>query len=95
MPSITTLVADLHALLSGGVEITPDDAAHLSTVLPEAVGLHMFDKPRQGGLRLSKIGSPDRKLWYEANTPHIPRERDEPEWRLRSTFGNRTDELLL
>ncbi len=95
MKSITTLVDDLHALLRGGVEITPEDEAHLAKSLPEAIGLHMFDAPRSGGLRLSKVGSPDRKLWYEANTPHIPRERDEPIWRLRSTFGNLTEELLV
>lgn len=95
MPSINTLVPDLHALLAGGVDMTDEDVAILRATLPEAVGLHMFDTPRQGGLRLSKIGSPDRKLWYEANRPHIPRERDEPIWRLRSTFGNLTEELLL
>lgn len=95
MPSITTLVDDLHALLAGGVEITATDKKLLGANLTEAVGLHMFDKPRLGGLRLSKIGAPDRKLWYDANHPHIPRERDEPIWRLRSTFGNLTEELLL
>lgn len=95
MPSISTLVTDLHTLLVGGVEVGDLEWGELGGFFAAATQLHMFDKPRQGGLRLSKIGSPDRKLWYDANTPHIPREKDEPVWRLRSTFGNLTEELLL
>ena len=95
MASITTLIDDLHALLAGGVEVGDLEWDELGGFFAAAAQLRMFDKPRQGGLRLSKVGAPDRQLWYEANTPHIPREKDEPIWRLRSTFGNLTEELLL
>ncbi len=95
--SITTLLPDLRSLLSEGAEVSAGEKDALGMRLSRVLRDRMSpqDRSQGGGLRLSKIGSPDRRLWYDANKKHKPREKDEPEWRMRAAFGDMTEELLL
>ena len=55
--------------------------------------LGVRDRDATSPLRLSRVGMPNRRLWYEAKNPADIEE--EEDWRLRAAFGGITEELLL
>jgi len=100
MKQIETLVEDIYNLFS----LEPIDMdekivdKHIDT-FGEMLKIHikefLYQQPRdRTGLRLSSIGKPDRKLWYDINTP-LKEETLTPATRIKFLYGYILEELLL
>ena len=100
MKQIETLVEDIYNLFS----LEPIDMdekivdKHID-IFGEMLKVHikefLYQQPRdRTGLRLSSIGKPDRKLWYDINTP-LKEETLTPATRIKFLYGYILEELLL
>ena len=100
MKTIETLVEDIYDLFN----LTPIDMdeaevdKHIDT-FGEMLKVHLksflYEVPRdRGNLRLSAIGKPDRKLWYDVNKKLTP-ETLPPSTRIKFLYGYILEELLL
>jgi hypothetical protein len=100
MKTIETLVEDIYDLF----DLTPIDMdeaevdKHIDT-FGEMLKVHLksflYEKPRdRGSLRLSAIGKPDRKLWYDVNKK-LTAETLPPSTRIKFLYGYILEELLL
>ena len=100
MKQVETLVEDIYNLFN----LTPIDMSeaevdkHIDT-FGEMLKVHLksflYEVPRdRGNLRLSAIGKPDRKLWYDVNKKLTP-EQLPPSTRIKFLYGYILEELLL
>lgn len=94
-PSIDTLVADIYSLFQTPGGHTVDDARveAMGQEIAEVVKARLKEctgAPRQKNLRLSKIGVPDRKLWYDLHVKNgeseIAEKDTEPEFLPPNTY---------
>ena len=96
MSNIYTLVEDIFTLLEKGKEgIDERNVREFFKALREDINTFLSpdDRDRSGKLRMSSIGRPDRKLWYEF---HDKKKRNLPgQIRLRFFFGNLVESFLL
>ena len=100
MKTIETLVEDIYDLFN----LTPIDMdeaevdKHIDTfgdMLKVHLKSFLYEEPRdRGNLRLSAIGKPDRKLWYDVNKKLTP-ETLPPSTRIKFLYGYILEELLL
>jgi hypothetical protein len=100
MKTIETLVEDIYGLFN----LTPIDMEEAEVdkhidAFGEMLKIHikdfLYEVPRdRGNLRLSAIGNPDRKLWYDVNKP-LEQEELPPATRIKFLYGYILEELLL
>ena len=100
MKTIETLVEDIYGLFN----LTPIDMEEAEVdkhidAFGEMLKIHikdfLYEVPRdRGNLRLSAIGKPDRKLWYDVNKP-LEQEELPPSTRIKFLYGYILEELLL
>lgn len=100
--NIETLIPDIHGLFNPEYKhsISPDNLDILLASIKDALvnALESEEKSRDDSLRLSKIGTPDRKLWYEFNVKSEENTSGlftEGEKYLRFLQGHLTEALLL
>lgn len=92
---IETLIVDIYELLKTGKEISNESAERFGHTLAKLVQEKMKPKPPEPGtLRLSSIGAPDRKLWYQYNQPEKA-ESIEPKVLLKFLTGDIFEATLL
>lgn len=90
--SIDTLVDDIYSLFNGH-ECDPDRAAAFGQAVADVVVRRLTETERKFSLRMSSIGKPDRKLWYEAHNQS--REELPPQARMKFLYGDILECLLL
>ena len=90
--SIDTLVDDIYSLFNGH-ECDPDRAAAFGQAVANVVVRRLTETERKFSLRISSIGKPDRKLWYEANNQS--REELPPQAKMKFLYGDILECLLL
>jgi hypothetical protein len=70
--TIDTLIEDMHNVFRDPThKVDPKNLELFGKNCMEALqnSVEEASKPRANNLRMSKIGTPDRKLWYEMNSP--------------------------
>lgn len=90
--SIDTLVDDIYSLFNGH-ECDPDRAAAFGQAVANVVVRRLAESERKFSLRMSSIGKPDRKLWYEAHNQS--REELPPQAKMKFLYGDILECLLL
>lgn len=108
--SIDTVIEDVYNLLSGTLKSNGDVENKKKVEVPdeyltafkENIGnivkqrVEEAHQERVSGLRLSKIGTRNRKLWYEMNRPEKVKEsQPSPQTLLKFLYGDLIEELLL
>lgn len=94
--TIETLVADIYNLFTDGNGWSPDqkNVEEFGQRLAHHIANRASEDKGKPTLRLSNLGTPDRKLWYTVNTPELA-EPLPPEARIKFLFGDVLEELLL
>lgn len=99
--NLDTLIGDIHALFDKPHEVDEENLntfkENIATVVKERLEtIQSWDAPT---LRVSKLGTPNRKLWFELNTP--PSDEDEelrrisPDTVIKFMYGDIIEELVL
>lgn len=92
MADLSTLVTDIYNLVDQG-HVTKGSGSELGQTISTRLEEHQT--PRKGGtLRMSNIGYPSRKLWFEVNRPELA-ERLSPETKLKFMIGDLTEAWVL
>ena len=99
MKNIETLVEDIYNLFNlSPIERDEKEVDELIDKFGDMLKVHikefMYSKPREGSLRLSAIGKPNRQLWYDVNTK-TTEESLPPSTRIKFLYGYILEELLL
>jgi|TARA_R100001443_G_scaffold83986_1_gene90727 hypothetical protein len=99
MKKIETLVEDIYDLFNlTPIERDEKEVDELIDKFGDMLKVHikefMYSKPREGHLRLSGIGKPNRQLWYDVNTK-TTEESLPPSTRIKFLYGYILEELLL
>lgn len=94
MKTIETLIPDIQELLVKGVEVSDEDAKAFGDKMSELVKTRLKREPREGTLRMSNVGKPNRQLWYEVNMPELSEDLH-PNSYLKFLYGDLIEELLL
>lgn len=94
MKTIETLIPDIQELLVNGVEVSDEDAEAFGNKMALLVKTRLKREPREGTLRMSNLGKPDRQLWYEINMPEAAEKMHSNSY-LKFLYGDLIEELLL
>lgn len=95
MPDIKTLIPDIQSLLSSGKDFSPEALDALGEQFKALIKDRLQPrKPREGVLRMSNFGAPDRQLWYQVNKPEKA-EPLPPEAYLKFLYGDIIELLVL
>jgi hypothetical protein len=95
MKSIDTLVDDIYELFSEREHIVdPERATRFGQAVSETIARRLAEERKPPFLRMSNLGTPDRKLWYTVNHPELA-EPLRPEAKIKFLFGDILEELLL
>lgn len=93
--SIHNLIPDIYKLFDGHHEVSDDNLALFKETIGETIkeAVENAGVPREFSLRMSNIGSPDRKLWYQSrdNSVHKFQSKDH----VKFLFGHMIEALLL
>jgi hypothetical protein len=90
--SIETLVDDIYSLFNGHTA-DPVRAAAFGQAVADIIVQRLAETDRKFTLRMSAVGKPDRKLWYEANA--TDKEKLPPNVRMKFLYGDILECLLL
>ena len=95
MKSINTLIEDIYAIWEApDTVVTPEITKGLADALATIISDRMSeDRSGKRGLRLSGLGTPDRKLWYQLNEDDKGTEID-GRLRLQFLIGDIMEEVL-
>jgi hypothetical protein len=95
MKSIDTLVDDIYELFSEREHVVdPERATRFGQAVAETIIRRLAEEGKKPTLRMSNLGTPDRKLWYTVNHPELA-EPLRPEAKIKFLFGDILEELLL
>ena len=100
MKNIETLVEDIYSLFSlDPIKMDEKEVdKHIDTfgeMLKVHIKAFMYESPRtKGNLRLSQIGKPNRRLWYDINSKEKIKDI-EPSTRIKFLYGYILEEFLL
>jgi len=94
MKSIGTLVQDIYDLFTKPFTVQEDIAEDFGKKLAKHIVSRIQDERAKPALRMSNLGTPDCKLWYQINTPELA-EPMPPEARIKFLFGDIIEEFLL
>ena len=98
---LDNLIPDIHALFDKEHEVCEKNletfATNCANIVKERLEtVQSWDKPT---LRVSKLGTPDRKLWYELNHPQDDDNPDlrriDPDTTIKFMYGDLIEELVL
>lgn len=98
---LDTVVQDVYDLFNKGHEVSQENLDSFAKNVTETIRnklktIQTFSNPT---IRMSKIGTPDRKLWYEFNIQHDADKPDpnlvEPANCIKFLYGDIIEELLL
>lgn len=97
MKDISTLIADITALVENGHECDPENVENVGKAIAWVINKRLkeaAEPPRKYRLYLSQIGKGDRQLWMDAHGKGEPEKLDASA-RLKFLFGDILEELLL
>lgn len=94
MKSIDTLIADIRTRLSSSDPYNPEDVVAFATGVTQHLSERLASPPSPPSLRLSNLGTPDRKLWYSINRPQTA-EPLQPSARLKFLYGDLIEYTVL
>jgi hypothetical protein len=95
LKNINTLVDDIYGLFSEKEHtVDAERAERLGRSIAETITKRLAELSHPPSLRMSNLGTPDRKLWYEINHPELA-EPLRPEAKIKFLFGDILEELLL
>lgn len=95
MKNIETLVDDIKSVLSTGTEVPDELADAFGKSMAELVKRRFAPRGvREGTLRMSNMGKPDRQLWYEINKPEAA-EKLLPATLMKFFIGDIIEEAVL
>jgi hypothetical protein len=94
MKSITTLVKDIQELLLSEKAHVEEVVQTFSASLSQQLVQRLANERSAPTLRLSNLGTPDRKLWYGINRPELG-EKLSASTRLKFLYGDVLEELIL
>jgi hypothetical protein len=65
---LKAIVSDIYKVLENGVEVDPQDVEEFGKELSSIIASRLLlrSEPREFYLRMSSVGKPARKLWYES-----------------------------
>lgn len=94
--NIKTLIEDIHQVLEKGAKVPPNLTEDFGKRVGEMMAsrLETLREYQKGQLRMSRMGEPDRKLWYHYNMPEVSEKLD-PQVLLKFLYGDLIEELLL
>lgn len=99
MKDISTLIADIHNLFSQeGTKVSDENLRIFADNVAAATKKSLEDgrQQKEPSLRMSKLGTPDRKLWYELNLPFDEEKlRVDPTLSIKFLYGHILEELIL
>jgi hypothetical protein len=94
---IDSLISDVYSLFDFGKDVSDSDAQALGHLIATVVQTRLKaykETDPQGGLRMSNIGQPDRKLWYALNS-EMGKEDVGSQAKLKFLFGDIWEAILL
>jgi len=95
LKTIDTLVDDIYTLFGEKPhEVSEERATGFGQAVSKVIASRLAEIGKPPTLRMSKLGTPDRKLWYEINHPELA-ESLRPEAKIKFLFGDILEELLL
>lgn len=100
MKTIDTLVEDIYSLFTlDPIDMDESEVDKHIDTFGEMLKVHikdfLYDTPKdRGNLRLSAIGKPDRRIWYDVNKP-LDQADLTPATRIKFLYGYILEELLL
>jgi hypothetical protein len=94
MKSIKTLVSDIETLLVAEAAHVEEVVTKFGTDLAGTLAGRLSRESGPASLRMSNLGTPDRKLWYTINRPHL-RGPLPASTRLKFLYGDILEEVLL
>jgi hypothetical protein len=94
--SITTLVDDIYSVLEKGAQVPPTLSEEFGKRVADMITSRLTQsrEPKPGELRMSRMGEPDRKLWYHYNQPEKAEKMDS-QTLLKFLYGDLIEELIL
>ena len=100
MKEIRTLVEDIYTLFDTGADEVNEEALHeLGENIKENIRRRFKEtkkEPVKPDLRMSNLGTKDRKLWYIMNTPPEESSKEfDPPTKIKFLYGDILEELLL
>jgi len=101
MPDLSSLVPDIYKLtakLNTGEEILTNLEEHIPRFLSDIEeALRGWavpqDRSRQDGLRMSNIGKPNRRLYFDINTEEVPLE--DPSLQIKFLYGHIIEQMVM
>lgn len=94
MKNLKTLVQDIYDLfIKDDVKFSEEETKEFGEKLAKHITNRITDERGSFTLRMSNLGQPDRKLWYQAKG--VEGEPLPPEARVKFLFGDILEELLL
>lgn len=96
MKTIDTLIADIQGIFINGATITPEEEKAFGEKISSTICSRIRDygKERDGHLRLSSLGKPDRETWYRVHAQEKS-EALSPEVLLKFMYGDILEDLIL
>lgn len=93
--SIHTLVDDIYRLFEGGHSVSDENLEKFKETVGEAVKQSVEEAgvARDFSLRMSNIGTPDRKLWYQSRSKNVA--KFQPKDHIKFVFGHMVEALVL
>lgn len=92
--NISTLISDIRSLLIAEKAHVEDKIAEFGVVLGTQLAARLANEKRSPNLRLSNLGTPNRKLWYSIRSPELG-EPLSPSTRFKFLYGDLLEELVL
>lgn len=94
MADISTLVQDIYKCVDEGFDFTEEEAQAFGLKLARHITYRLNEDKGKPSLRMSNLGTPDCKLWYQVNAPEVC-EPLTPDTKVKFLFGDILEELLL
>lgn len=94
MKNISTLVADVKDILVNEKKFVNDTITQFSANLSEMLVSRLSREQAPPSLRVSNLGKPNRRLWYDINKPHLA-EPLSASTRFKFLFGDIIEHVLL
>lgn len=95
MKTLDTLVEDIHTVLREGIDVSDDVCNEFATKIAVMLKERLSPREeREGTLRMSAMGKPDRQLWYEVNAKKKALPLDQDAY-MKFLLGDIVEEVLI
>jgi hypothetical protein len=93
MKTLDTLAKDIDQLFFEGTQVSEENLQLFAKNIADLLRERLLPKPKEDPkLRMSKLGTPDRKLWYEH---HHPLDREQGKHALKFVYGDIVEQLII